>query len=192
MKTKVLKYKFDGNTIVAPYMELEPYAENVFISLARKNEYGNESEDCFHVICKIGDVHFSCGQYSRRILDKEGHREEASAYCKNWIENTLKDVENGKIIPLLSVHVFNALGLDSTPLVQARETYAKRQEEKRLEREKKEEQEKTAQSVRLRRTESQTETAKTVKKSSAGRIALYAIGLVALWLALRSIGKRLL
>jgi hypothetical protein len=31
MKTKVLKYKFDGNTIVAPYMELEPYAENVFI-----------------------------------------------------------------------------------------------------------------------------------------------------------------
>ena len=30
MKAKVLKYKFDGNTIVAPYMELEPYAENVF------------------------------------------------------------------------------------------------------------------------------------------------------------------
>ena len=109
------------NTIVAPYMELEPYAENVFISLARKNEYGNESED------------------SRRILDKEGHREEASAYCKNWIENTLKDVEDGKIIPLLSVHVFNALGLDSTPLVQAREAYEKRQEEKRLERKRKEE-----------------------------------------------------
>ena len=77
MKAKVLKYRFDGNTIVAPYMELEPYAENVFISLARKNEYGNESEDSFHIICKIGDVHFSCGQYSRRILDKEGHREEA-------------------------------------------------------------------------------------------------------------------
>ena len=100
MKAKVLKYKFDGNTIVAPYMELEPYAENVFISLARKNEYGNESEDSFHVICKIGDVHFSCGQYSRRILDKEGHREEAAAYCKNWIENILKDAEksvwNGK------------------------------------------------------------------------------------------------
>lgn len=53
MKAKVLKYKFDGNTIVAPYMELEPYAENVFISLARKNEYGNESEDCFHVIARL-------------------------------------------------------------------------------------------------------------------------------------------
>lgn len=125
-----MKYKFDGNTIVAPYMELEPYAENVFISLARKNEYGNESEDSFHVICKIGDVHFSCGQYSRRILDKEGHREAAAAYCKNWIENTLKDAEDGKIISLLSVHVFNALGHDSTPLEQAREEYAKRQGKK--------------------------------------------------------------
>ena len=129
MKAKVLKYKFDGNTIVAPYMELEPYAENVFISLARKNEYGNESEDSFHVICKIGDV----------ILDKDGHREEAATYCKNWIENTLKDAEDGKIISLLSVHVFNALGLDSTPLIQAREEYAKKQEEKRLERKRKEE-----------------------------------------------------
>ena len=26
MKAKVLKYKSDGNTIVASYMELEPYA----------------------------------------------------------------------------------------------------------------------------------------------------------------------
>lgn len=70
MKAKVLKYKFDGNTIVAPYMELEPYAENVFISLARKDEYGNESQDSFNVICKIGDVYFSCGQYSRESLTR--------------------------------------------------------------------------------------------------------------------------
>ena len=28
MKAKVFKYKFDGNTVIAPYMELEPYAEN--------------------------------------------------------------------------------------------------------------------------------------------------------------------
>lgn len=54
----------------------------------------------------------------------------------------MKDAEDGKIIPLLSVHVFKELGLDPTPLVQARETYAKRQEEKRLERKRKEEQEK--------------------------------------------------
>ena len=31
MKAKVLKYKFDGNTVVAPYMELEAYAENIFL-----------------------------------------------------------------------------------------------------------------------------------------------------------------
>lgn len=148
MKAKVLKYRFDGNTIVAPYMELEPYADNVFISLARKDEYGNESQDSFHVICKIGDVHFSCGQYSRRILDKKEHREEAAAYCRNWIDNTLKDAEDGKIIPLLSVHVFKELGIDPTPLVQAREAYEKRQEEKRLERKRKEEQERKEKEAR--------------------------------------------
>ena len=56
MKTKVLRYKFDGNTVVAPYMELEPYAENVYVSLSKKNEYGNESEDYFHVVCKINPI----------------------------------------------------------------------------------------------------------------------------------------
>lgn len=40
MKAKVFKYRSDGNTVVAPYMELEPYAENVYLSLSRKNEYG--------------------------------------------------------------------------------------------------------------------------------------------------------
>ena len=27
MKAKVFKYKSDGNTVVAPYMELEPYGK---------------------------------------------------------------------------------------------------------------------------------------------------------------------
>lgn len=100
MKTKVLRYKFDGNTVVAPYMELEPYAENVYVSLSKKNEYGNESEDYFHVVCKINNVYFSCGQYSRRILDEEGHREEVAAYCRNWsmIGNSLRI--GGKLLPI--------------------------------------------------------------------------------------------
>ena len=40
MKAKVFKYKSDGNTVVAPYMELEPYAENVYLSLSRKTNTG--------------------------------------------------------------------------------------------------------------------------------------------------------
>ena len=75
MKAKVLKYKFDGNTVVAPYMELEPYAENVYLSLSRKNEYGNEDDDCFHVVCRIENVYFSSGQYSRRFLNGENRLE---------------------------------------------------------------------------------------------------------------------
>ena len=33
MKAKVFKYKSDGNTVVASYMELEPYAKNVYCLL---------------------------------------------------------------------------------------------------------------------------------------------------------------
>lgn len=139
MKTKVLKYKFDGNTVVAPYMELETYAENVYLSLAKKNEYGNESEDYFHVVCKIENVYFSCGQYSRRTLDKEGSREEAASYCRNWITNTLRGAENGNPVSLLSIRVFEGLGLDTAPLLQAREAYRKKQEQRRLEQKEKEE-----------------------------------------------------
>ena len=133
MKAKVLKYKSDGNTVIAPYMELEAYAENVYTSLSAKNEYGNEDDDCFHVVCKIENVYFSCGQYSRRILGKEGHREEAADYCRNWITNTLRDAENGNYITLLSIRVFEGLGLDTAPLLQAREAYWKKQEQRRRE-----------------------------------------------------------
>lgn len=142
MKAKVFKYKFDGNTtVVAPYMELEPYAENVYLSLSTKNEYGNVSEDIFHVVCKIENVFFSCGQYSRRFLDKEERKEITAAYCKNWITNILQDLEKGVHISLLSIRVFEALGLDTAPLLQAREAYLKRQEQKRLEWKAKEEEE---------------------------------------------------
>lgn len=123
MKAKVFKYKSDGNTVVAPYMELEPYAENVYLSLSRKNEYGNEDDDCFHVVCRIENVYFSSGQYSRRFLKGEGCREEAATYCRNWIADTLQSAERGAFVNLISVRVFEALGLDTTPLVQAREEY---------------------------------------------------------------------
>ena len=123
MKAKVFKYRSDGNTVVAPYMELEPYAENVYLSLSRKNEYGNEDDDCFHVVCRIENVYFSSGQYSRRFLNGENRRDETAAYCRNWIADTLQGAERGAFVRLISIRVFEALGLDTTPLVQAREAY---------------------------------------------------------------------
>ena len=144
MKAKVFKYKSDGNTVVAPYMELEPYAENVYLSLSRKNEDGNEDDDCFHVVCRIENVYFSSGQYSRRFLKGEGCREEAATYCRNWIADTLQDAERGTFVRLISVRVFEALGLDATPLVQAREAYKRKQEQKRREWEEKEAEERRA------------------------------------------------
>ena len=115
MKAKVFKYKSDGNTVVASYMELEPYAKNVYLSLSRKNEYGNEDDDCFHVVCRIENVYFSSGQYSRRFLKGEGCREEAATYCRNWIADTLQSAERGAFVNLISVRVFEALGLDTPP-----------------------------------------------------------------------------
>ena len=144
MKAKVFKYKSDGNTVVAPYMELEPYAENVYLSLSRKNDYGNEDDDCFHVVCRIENVYFSSGQYSRRFLKGEGRREEAAAYCRNWIADTLQGAERGAFVRLISIRVFNALGLDTAPLLQAREAYKRKQEQKRREREEKEAEERRA------------------------------------------------
>ena len=116
MKAKVLKYKFDGNTVVAPYMELEAYAENIYLSLSDKNEYGNENYDYFHVVCKVENIYFSCGQYSR-----------------------LQDAENGNHVSLLSIRVFEELGLDTVPLLQAREAYRKKQEQRRQEQKEQEE-----------------------------------------------------
>ena len=148
MKAKVFKYKFDGNTVVAPYMELEPYAEDVYLSLADKNEYGNENEDCYHVVCRIGNVYFSCGQHLRRTLEKEGHREEAAGYCKNWIANTLQDAANGNHVSHLSIRVFEELGLDTAPLLQAREAFLRKQEQRRLEQKEKEEEKRRLEEVK--------------------------------------------
>ena len=150
MKAKVFKYKSDGNTVVAPYMELEPYAENVYLSLSRKNEYGNEDEDCFHVVCKIGNVYFSCGQYFRRFLNKEKHRKEVAVSCRNWIADTLQSAERGGFVRLLSIRVFEALGLDTAPLLQAREAYKRKQEQKRREQEQKKAEERKVREERHR------------------------------------------
>ncbi len=72
MKAKVFKYKSDGNTVVASYMELEPYAKNVYLSLSRKNEDGNEDDDCFHVVCRIENVYFSSEE--RRVQEEQHQR----------------------------------------------------------------------------------------------------------------------
>ena len=119
MKAKVLKYKFDGNTVVAPYMELEAYAENIYLSLSDKNEYGNENYDYFHVVCKVENIYFSCGQYSREMLGREEQKEKLVKYCKNWIANMLQDAENGNHVSL--------------------EAYRKKQEQRRQEQKEQEE-----------------------------------------------------
>ena len=61
----------------------------------------------------------------------------AAAYCRNWIADTLQSAEKGSFVKLLSIRVFEALGLDTAPLLQAREAYKREQEQKRREQEQK-------------------------------------------------------
>ena len=46
---------------------------------------------------------------------EEGCREEAATYCRNWIADTLQSAERGAFVNLISVRVFEALGLDTIP-----------------------------------------------------------------------------
>lgn len=99
MKAKVLKYKFDGNTVVAPYMELEAYAENIYLSLSDKNEYGNENYDYFHVVCKVENIYFSCGQYSREMLGREEQKENLSSIAKTGLRICFRMRKTGTMSP---------------------------------------------------------------------------------------------
>lgn len=132
MKANVIKYKQDGNTVTTSYMELELYAENVYISLCEKDRFGDDSLDLFYVVCCVSDVYFTCGRFVRRILDEEGKREASEAFCRNWIANTLLCAKSGGFVNLIAVRVFESLGLDTTPLLQAREDSKALREKERL------------------------------------------------------------
>lgn len=112
MKVKVFKYKFDGNIVVVFYMELELYVENVYFFLLRKNEYGNEDDDCFYVVCWIENVYFFSGQYLCWFFKGEGCREEVVVYCRNWIVDMFQGVERGVFVRLIFICVFNVFGFD--------------------------------------------------------------------------------
>lgn len=68
----------------------------------------------------------------RRILDEEGKREAVEAFCRDWVANTLCCAGSGGFVNLIAVRVFEALGLDTTPLLQAREISKALREQERL------------------------------------------------------------
>ena len=59
MKAKVFNTSLTG-IIMAPYMELEPYAEYVS---CLENEYGNEDDDCFMWSAGFENVYFPAAVY---------------------------------------------------------------------------------------------------------------------------------
>ena len=82
------------------------------------------------------------------MLGREEQKERLVKYCKNWIANTLQDAENGNHVSLLSIRVFEELGLDTVPLLQAREAYRKKQEQRQQEQKEQEEEKRRLEEVK--------------------------------------------
>ncbi len=120
MRARVLTYKSDGNTVVERYMELQPLNENIFYSLASENEI-NELWDEFYFIFKIQGVYFVFERKCRRHIKDASYLSYLQEECyKYWMQNVLQSAENEKYINLLTIAVFERLGLDAAPLYQSR------------------------------------------------------------------------
>lgn len=151
MKTKVLKYDFTGNKVVTGYMELQPLAENIYTALAEKNEYGNTGEDVLYIVFKVNGTYFVYHRTYRGTLERENYLSDIAGYCRNWVGNVLEAARQQKYIRLLEIRVFEEAGLDTVPLLQAREAALKRKEEEARERENKKAEEKERQETEWQR-----------------------------------------
>ncbi len=133
MKIKVLKYKSDGNTLVAPYMDLHPLVENVFISLSEKDKYGYANNDWFYVIFKIENVYFVYEQNNRAKIEEKKYQLSIVEHYSNWIQKVVEAAQQEQYIRLLDIKVFEGLGLDTTLLHKSRNLYLQRKEEREKE-----------------------------------------------------------
>lgn len=151
MKTKVLKYDFTGNKVVTGYMELQPLAENIYTALAEKNEYGNTGEDVLYIVFKVNNTYFVYHRTYRGTIERENYLSDITECCRNWTGNILEAARQQKYIRLLEIRVFEEAGLDTAPLLQAREAALKRKEEEARERENKKAEEKERQETEWQR-----------------------------------------
>ena len=145
MKAKVFKYKSDGNTVVLLIWNWSRMRRMYISPCQERTKTGMKTMTVSMWSAGLKTFIFSSGQYSRRFLKGEDCREEAATYCRNWIADTLQSAERGAFVNLISVRVFEALGLDTTSLVQAREEYKRIQEQKRREQKEKEAEERRVQ-----------------------------------------------
>ena len=123
MKAKVLMYDKTGTKVIVKNKELTPIGANVYSTLISVDEYGNTANDTFGVVFAIGGVYFNYCNDSRWSMDEPKYRAEYVKARDAWCESMEKDASENRFISLLAIRVFELLGKDTAPLVQARENY---------------------------------------------------------------------
>lgn len=149
MKTKILKYAADGNTIVRPYADLMPYSEkwNIFSYDWTENYYSQECKKT-SLVLKLGETYFQVGEYDanyfhERIfgqLEALDSVEAITNYIYNSFPNTmLLEVarENGLDVDrMLKTReaAINARREAEAQKQRERDDYTKKEQEKELKR----------------------------------------------------------
>lgn len=109
MKTKVLTYANDGNTVCNKYMDISAVhdSENVFISFTDQLQRVN-------LVFKFNDVYYCEGNYNHnQIADNKD-------VVLNHYNTYLVELINKNWIQSIYIALFEALGMDATTLINKR------------------------------------------------------------------------
>lgn len=110
-----------GKKIVSKYSRLTPIGKDVYAALISKSASGKSENDIYSIVFAIDKVFFSVCYVPRRVIDNEECRAKFIEGRNDWFEGVKKAAAENAYIPLLYVRVFELLGEDTAPLLQARE-----------------------------------------------------------------------
>lgn len=121
MRAKIMTCDSTGKKIVSKYSQLTPIGKDVYAALISKSVSGNAENDIYSIVFAIDKVFFSVCYVPRRVIDNEECRAKFIEGRNDWCEEVKKAAAENAYIPLLYVRVFELLGEDTAPLLQARE-----------------------------------------------------------------------
>ncbi len=110
-----------GKKIVSKYSQLTPIGKDVYAALISKSASGKSENDIYSIVFAIDKVFFSVCCVPRRVIDNEECRAKFIEGRSDWCEGVKQAAAENAYIPLLYVRVFELLGEDTAPLLQARE-----------------------------------------------------------------------
>lgn len=121
MRAKIITCDSTGKKVVSKYSRLTPIGKDVYAAFISKSASGNSESDIYSIVFAIDKVFFSVCYVPRRVIDNEECRTKFIEGRKDWREGVKKAAQDNAYIPLLYVRVFELLGEDTAPLLQARE-----------------------------------------------------------------------